>query len=85
DISGLVLGNFNDRFEKYMVKQLEEMVTFGMEPAKLLYGTDWPISSMESYLKFVNDMTIPNDARSKILGTNAIDLFKLDPAMSPYR
>jgi len=68
-----------------MSKQIQEMVTFGMEPSKILYGTDWPISSMGSYLEFVNSLAIPTDARRKIMGDNALKLFKLDPQVSPYR
>lgn len=84
DISGLVLGGFSDRFEKFMIKQIQEMLTFGMNPSKILYGTDWPISSMGSYLDFVSELTIPTEDRLKILGKNAMRLFKLDPKSSPY-
>ncbi len=85
DISGLVLGGFSDRFEKFMVKQLQEMVTFGMEPSKVLYGTDWPISAMDSYLKFVKEWPITEDSRRLILGGNAMKLFRLDARNSPYQ
>lgn len=85
DISGLVLGNFNDRFEKYMISQINEMLAFGMEPSKVLYGTDWPISSMSSYLDFVKNLAIPPESRRKILWENAAKIFKIDESLIRYR
>jgi len=77
DISGLVLGDFTDRFEIYMRKQLQDMLVYGVEPTKVLYGTDWPISSMESYLEFMSELTIPDKEKKKILSENAAKLFRL--------
>jgi predicted TIM-barrel fold metal-dependent hydrolase len=85
DISGLVLGNFTDRFESYMSKQFQEMVIYGMEPDKVLFGTDWPISSMESYLEFMEDLSIPEKEKKKILFENAVRLFKLPVPTSPFK
>jgi predicted TIM-barrel fold metal-dependent hydrolase len=78
DISGLVLGSFSDRFESYMRKQVQEMLLYGVEPAKVLYGTDWPISSMESYLEFMGQLATPEADKKRIFGENAIALYGLD-------
>lgn len=88
DISGLVLGDFSDRFEKYMHKQLQEMLTYGAEPDKCLFGTDWPISSMESYMEFMDSLGIPQKDKSKMMFENAIKLYKLPidtPSGSGFR
>ncbi len=77
DISGLVLGDFSDRFEAYMRKQIQEMLLYGVEPEKVLYGTDWPISSMQSYLEFIDELKIPERDRNKIMWENAARLFKV--------
>jgi len=77
DISGLVLGNFSDRFESFMRKQFTEMLVYGVQPSKVLYGTDWPISSMESYLEFMQELPIPPADRRKIMFENAAKLFRL--------
>lgn len=77
DISGLVLGDFSDRFEKFMHKQLQEMLTYGAEPEKCLFGTDWPISSMESYVEFMDSLGIPQRDKNKMMYENAIKLFKI--------
>lgn len=77
DISGLVLGNFTDRFEKFMRRQLEEMLLYGVEAENVLYGTDWPISSMETYLEFMETLKIPREDKRKIMAENAGRLFRL--------
>ncbi len=87
DISGLVLGDFNSKFEKFMKKQLEEMILYAGEPRYLLYGTDYPISNMKSYIQFLDQLKIPDDRKEKIAWKNAAELFKipvdvLEPAES---
>lgn len=77
DISGLVLGNFSSDFERFMKKQLKEMIMYAGEPRYLLYGTDWPLSSMDSYTKFVKELTIPDERKEKIAWKNAAQLFKI--------
>lgn len=78
DISGLVLGDFEDKFERYMKKEIEEMITYAGDPNYLLYGTDWPISNMKSYLKFMNQLELADDKKELILWKNAAKLFKID-------
>jgi uncharacterized protein len=78
DISGLVLGNFSEKFERFMKKEIEEMISYAGDPNYLLYGTDWPISNMDSYLKFMNQLDLPEDKKELILWKNAADLFKID-------
>lgn len=82
DMSGLVLGNFSERFEKFMADKVQEFILYGADPSRLLYGTDWPISSMRSYLAFVDDLKIPVFERKDILYSNAAKLFKLTEAHS---
>jgi len=84
DISGLTLGAFEDRFEAFMRKQLQEMLIYGVEPNRVLFGTDWPIASMESYLEFMDELAIPEREKRQIFAENAIALFKLDPLKSPF-
>ena len=84
DISGLTLGAFEDRFEVYVRKQVQEMLLYGVEPDNVLFGTDWPISSMESYLEFMDELAIPERDKRKIFADNAIALFKLDPRTSLF-
>jgi hypothetical protein len=78
DISGLVLGDFEDKFERYMKKEIEEMITYAGDPNYLLYGTDWPISNMKSYLKFMDQLDLADSKKELILWKNAAQLFKID-------
>lgn len=78
DFSGLVLGDFTDRFERYMKNQLEEMLIYAGEPKYFLYGTDWPISTMRSYIAFMNQLDLKDSEKELIMWQNAAKLFKLD-------
>jgi predicted TIM-barrel fold metal-dependent hydrolase len=60
-----------------MRKQLQEMLIWGMNPRKVLYGTDWPISSMESYLRFMDELRLPAKDKRLMLAENAAKLFKI--------
>lgn len=84
DISGLMLGEFTQAFEDYMNDEIEDVITYAGEPEKFLYGTDWPICSMRSYLEFVRRLEIKEADRHLLLYENARRLFKLPlPAASP--
>jgi predicted TIM-barrel fold metal-dependent hydrolase len=78
DFSGLVLGDFTEKFERYMKNQLEEMILYAGDPQYLLYGTDWPISTMKSYLNFMKQLDLPDEKKEYILWKNAAKLFKID-------
>jgi len=77
DFSGLVLGEFTEAFEDYMEEQIAEVILYAGEPGKFLYGSDWPICSMKSYVEFVRQLKMPEEHRALILYENARSLFKL--------
>lgn len=77
DISGLVLGDFTERFEAFMLEQVKEMILYAGDPNYLLYGTDWPICRMRTYLKFVRGLDLPPEHEEKILWKNTNRLFRL--------
>lgn len=83
DISGLVLGDFTDRFEAYMHRQLQDLLVWGVDPEKVLYGTDWPISSMESYVDFIEDLKVPMREKEAIMWKNTVRVFKLPEPAQP--
>ncbi|WP_221031640.1 amidohydrolase family protein [Actomonas aquatica] len=77
DISGFVLGDFTERFEKFMLEQVKDMILYAGDPNYLLYGTDWPICRMRTYLKFVRGLELPEAHYEKLMWKNANRLFKL--------
>ncbi|EPA06057.1 amidohydrolase family protein [Candidatus Nitrosarchaeum limnium BG20] len=77
DISGLVIGSFDHFFEKMIKEKVAELINYAGEPKYLLYGTDWPISTMDSYLSFVAKLNIKKEFRDKFMYQNAKDLFKI--------
>jgi uncharacterized protein len=83
DMSGLVLGDFTDRFERFIRNELHEMLLWGMDAEHLLFGTDWPISSMESYVAFMEDIKIPVTDRRMIMYENAARLFRIPVVKDP--
>lgn len=78
DISGFTLGHFEERFERFMLQQVNEVVAFAGDPSKLLFGTDWPIADMGSYIRFVNNLQLSPEENDLIFWRNTARLFKLD-------
>jgi hypothetical protein len=77
DFSGLVLGEFTEPFEDYMSEQIAEVILYAGKPNSFLYGSDWPICSMRSYVEFVKQLRLPDADRRLIMYENARRLFKL--------
>ena len=40
-------------------------------PHRLLYGSDWPISNMESYIKFVDKLKLDKQTQDLLLFKNS--------------
>jgi predicted TIM-barrel fold metal-dependent hydrolase len=78
DISGLVLGNFEAKFQQWLVAQVREIITYGGDPEDLLYGTDWPLVEMAPYLRFVRSLDLEEEHLQMLLGGNARKWFRLD-------
>jgi uncharacterized protein len=77
DISGLVLGEFTEVFEEYMTEEIRDVILYAGDPGRFLFGTDWPICSMRSYVAFVRRLGLSAEAYQLIMYDNARRLFKL--------
>jgi hypothetical protein len=83
DFSGLILGDFTEAFEDYMEQQIGEVILYAGEPRKFLYGSDWPICSMKSYVEFVRQLRLSPADLQAIMYENARQLFKLPLPAAP--
>lgn len=80
DVSGLTLGEWEPRFERVARARLDEAVAYVNDPSKLLFGTDWPISHVGSYLRFVEKLELTPEEREGMMWKNAARVFRLDTA-----
>jgi predicted TIM-barrel fold metal-dependent hydrolase len=79
DISGLTLGDFDYEFERYLVTRVKDMIAYMGEPGRqIMYGSDWPLVEMAPYVKFLDSLDFPADAKEHIAWQTAAELFKID-------
>jgi predicted TIM-barrel fold metal-dependent hydrolase len=64
-------------FEQARTRLHQLIVTVG-DADRVLYGSDWPLESIETAVELVATLPIPEDARERILGGNARRLFRLE-------
>ncbi|MBD0360536.1 MAG: amidohydrolase [Nitrososphaeraceae archaeon] len=77
DISGLVVGNFTRSTEIHYMNKIKELLTYVAEPHSLLYGSDWPISSMSSYLGLIHKLELDQKSLELLMFKNAKSVFGL--------
>lgn len=77
DISGLVVGEkLTTSYGQLMKKRIQELMIYS-SPRKLLYGTDWPLTDMKSYIKFTKSLGLAKKDLDYIFYKNAKELFRL--------
>ncbi len=77
DISGLFVGDDVEGEQgRLVVRRLKDLLTY-VGSNKLLYGSDWPITSMESYLALVHALDLSDYDLELLLSGNAANLFHL--------
>lgn len=77
DISGLTLGAFEPRFERFALGKVNEVLAYLNNPSKLLFGSDWPISDLGSYLRFTRRLEATPEELEGLLWRNASRVFRL--------
>nr|WP_228530612.1 MULTISPECIES: amidohydrolase family protein [Myxococcaceae] len=75
DISGITLGAFTDRFARLVRRQLDDVLAYLNDPTKLLFGSDWPLSDIPSYLQLVDTLELTPEEREGLLWRNAARVF----------
>lgn len=84
DTSGL-LNPFAERYEaqvRRMRTRLQHVLLAAGGVEKVLYGSDWPISSVADGVGLVEGLDLPRDDKERILGGNARELLGLGDAGS---
>lgn len=77
DISGFTLGEFQPRYERLALGKVNETAAFINDPCKLMFGTDWPISDIGSYVRFAERLEITTEEREGLMWRNAARVFGL--------
>jgi len=78
DISGLVVGeDLNTPYGEMMKQKINELIHFSSD-RKLLYGTDWPLATMDTYLRFARSLTMSPDGQDRMFYKNAVELFHIN-------
>jgi len=78
DISGLVLGTPEAKFETWLAVQVRDVIQYAGNPEDLLFGTDWPLVEMAPYLRFVRSLDLEEEHERMLLHDNAAQWFRLD-------
>jgi predicted TIM-barrel fold metal-dependent hydrolase len=79
DISGLTLGDFTVEFERHTLERVREMIQYMGDPGRqLMFGSDWPLVGMKSYVRFFDGLELAEEQRDSIAWGTAARLFKID-------
>ncbi|MBA3749884.1 MAG: amidohydrolase [Nitrosopumilus sp.] len=77
DISGLIVGDFTSAGGAHYSTKIKEILNYIDNPHRLLYGSDWPISNMESYINFVQKLELDKESYDLLMFKNTQSVFKL--------
>ena len=77
DISGLFVNEFPSTAETHYTMKIKELLDYVGAQHHLLYGSDWPISNMSSYLSFVEKLELDQESSDLLMFKNAQSIFKL--------
>lgn len=80
DLSGLAKGNFTtdwflNKYEDF-VSYFKMWMTYLGDYNKLIFGTDWPVVSIESYIALIKKL-VPDAAYDDVFYNNALRVFNL--------
>ncbi len=79
DISGLTLGDFTVDFERRTLERMKSMIHYMGDPSKqLMFGSDWPLVGMRSYVRFFEGLDLTEEEREHIAWETAARLYRID-------
>lgn len=79
DMSGLITPShaYADKFMGWLAKKLSEAIYFAGGAEKVIFGTDYPVTTHAETLALVSRLEIEEGDKEKILGGNAGRVFRL--------
>lgn len=81
DTSGLLANPavpyFREMFSRAQRRLTNAIAAIG-DTRRVLYGSDWPLESIETAVALVAGLDLPEEDRERILGGNARELLRLD-------
>ncbi len=81
DTSGLLANPavpyFREMFGRAQRRLTNAIAAIG-DARRVLYGSDWPLESIETAVTLVQGLDLPEEDRERILGGNARELLRLD-------
>lgn len=78
DLSGFVAGSDDYKYVlKYQLPRIKEAVEWIDNPSRLLYGSDWPLTSMKEYIDFIRTLFPHKEDQEKVFYKNALQFFNL--------
>ncbi len=87
DTSGL-LGPPSSPFFRRAIEvartRLENAVVTSGLPERFLFGSDWPLESLESAVEIVEGLKLSEKEKGALLGGNAVDLFGIADLPAPH-
>ncbi len=79
DTSGLLANPrvpyFDQMLQRAQRRLMNAIATIG-DTSRVLYGSDWPLESIETAVRLVQTLDLPEEDRERILGGNARELFR---------
>jgi predicted TIM-barrel fold metal-dependent hydrolase len=78
DLSGFTVGDWQPRFERLMLRKVDDVVAWVNDPTKLMFGTDWPISDLGGYVAFLRRLELTPQERDGLMWRNAARIFGLE-------
>jgi predicted TIM-barrel fold metal-dependent hydrolase len=81
DTSGLLahpgVPYFRQMFQRSQQRLTNAIAAIG-DVRRVLYGSDWPLESIETAVGLIQGLDLPSEDRDRILGGNARELFRID-------
>jgi len=79
ECSALLIGNLNEmpkeKVDTYVVRPISWIFGYIEDPSKMMFGTDWPLTSMKPYVEAYK-RAIPPEHWKAVFHDNAVRVFK---------